>query len=153
MGKLKPKACNLTVQKLNILSYFPNSSIKVNKNVLKWVGILKPTALSDSYKIRLEYKFNKHPNVYVISKKLIIHSDSTSLPHVYSTEKQWLCLYYRLGKEWNGTMLLANTIIPWTSEWLLHYEYWLITGKWFGGGVHIQNKPFVKDVNPLPDKL
>lgn len=33
-------------------------------------------------------------------------------------------------------MLLAKTILPWTAEWLLHYEVWLVTGEWVGGGVH-----------------
>ncbi|MDP9848099.1 hypothetical protein [Streptosporangium lutulentum] len=31
-------------------------------------------------------------------------------------------------------MLLARTILPWTCEWLLHYELWLITGRWAGSG-------------------
>ena len=33
-------------------------------------------------------------------------------------------------------MLLATTIFPWTAEWLLHYEIWLATGEWTGGGYH-----------------
>jgi hypothetical protein len=33
-------------------------------------------------------------------------------------------------------MPIIDTIIPWTSEWLLHYECWLATGKWHGGGIH-----------------
>lgn len=31
-------------------------------------------------------------------------------------------------------MLLADTILPWTSEWLLHYELWLVMGRWAGSG-------------------
>jgi hypothetical protein len=31
-------------------------------------------------------------------------------------------------------MLLAHTLLPWTAEGLLHYELWLITGTWTGGG-------------------
>jgi hypothetical protein len=34
-------------------------------------------------------------------------------------------------------MLIANTLVPWTSEWLAYYEAWLTTGgEWLGGGVH-----------------
>ena len=33
-------------------------------------------------------------------------------------------------------MNIAETIIPWASEWLLHYEIWLATGEWQGGGIH-----------------
>jgi len=44
-----------------------------------------------------------------------------------------LCLYYHY--EYDVTrMLLADTVIPWASEWLLHYEIWLATGTWHGGG-------------------
>ena len=31
-------------------------------------------------------------------------------------------------------MLIADTIVPWTCEWLIHYEIWLATGEWHGGG-------------------
>jgi hypothetical protein len=36
--------------------------------------------------------------------------------------------------EWTVGMSIANTIVPWTSEWLAHYEIWLATGDWQGGG-------------------
>jgi hypothetical protein len=29
---------------------------------------------------------------------------------------------------------MANSIVPWASEWLFFYEMWLITGEWDGGG-------------------
>jgi hypothetical protein len=31
-------------------------------------------------------------------------------------------------------MLLADSIVPWASEWLFFYEFWLVTGEWDGGG-------------------
>lgn len=31
-------------------------------------------------------------------------------------------------------MLLSTTVVPWTAEWLIHYEVWLATGQWTGGG-------------------
>ena len=43
-----------------------------------------------------------------------------------------LCLY--LPGQWKESMLLADTILPWTSQWLLYYELWLITGHWMGTG-------------------
>jgi hypothetical protein len=54
------------------------------------------------------------------------------LPHVYENDE--LCLYY--PGEWSGKSHIADTIIPWISEWLLHYEIWLATGEWQGGGEH-----------------
>lgn len=44
-----------------------------------------------------------------------------------------LCLH--VPGEWRPDMLLAATIVPWTLEWLVHYEAWLATGEWRGGGV------------------
>lgn len=29
-------------------------------------------------------------------------------------------------------MSIADTIVPWTSLWLHHYEIWLATGIWCG---------------------
>jgi hypothetical protein len=31
-------------------------------------------------------------------------------------------------------MFIAHTTILWTSEWLLDYEIWPVTGQWHGGG-------------------
>src|SRR5690606_39815126 len=56
------------------------------------------------------------------------------LPHVYSTPKQQLCLYYPKEKEWNTGMYYVHTLIPWACEWLCHYELWVSTGIWHGGG-------------------
>jgi hypothetical protein len=56
--------------------------------------------------------------------------------HVYDTNEQRICLYYRKAREWNSSMFLSDTIIPWASEWLLHHELWVMTGVWSGGGIH-----------------
>ena len=29
-------------------------------------------------------------------------------------------------------MLIADTIVPWVSMWLMHYEIWFATGVWCG---------------------
>jgi len=42
---------------------------------------------------------------------------------------------------------LSNSVALWISEWLLHYEIWLITGEWHGGGVHLDRKPYLKNAN------
>ncbi|MCX6132627.1 MAG: hypothetical protein NTU47_02340 [Ignavibacteriales bacterium] len=81
------------------------------------------------------YLRGQHPDVYVASPKLDLFPGESRLPHVYSTEEQRLCLYYRRAREWNSGMYIGDTIIPWTSEWLLHYEIWLATGSWHGGGI------------------
>ncbi len=93
--------------------------------------------MSTNYYIKVVYQREKHPNVYVIEPKpLILPEGKSKLEHIYSTDKQHLCIYYKKAKEWNETMFIADTIIPWTSEWLYHYEIWVATGIWHGGGIH-----------------
>jgi hypothetical protein len=68
--------------------------------------------------------------VRVIAPELRLHSESKVLPHTYSDDT--LCLH--LGGQWRPTMLIAQTTVPWISEWLYYYEIWLVTGQWHGGG-------------------
>ena len=106
-------------------------------NDLVWEGKIKPYVLSMTYDIRVEYTMGKDPDVYIINPNpLPLAKDATKLPHIYNHEKQHLCLYHRRMNEWNECKMIADTIIPWTSEWLLHYEYWVATGIWHGGGIH-----------------
>ena len=45
------------------------------------------------------------------------------------------------------SLVFADTLVPWTIEWLFHYEIWLATGTWCGGGEHPvvgKKRPFVK---------
>ena len=42
-------------------------------------------------------------------------------------------------------MNISDTIIPWISEWLCHFEYWSITGTWCGGGKHPTKKDIKKN--------
>jgi hypothetical protein len=56
------------------------------------------------------------------------------IPHLYREGD--LCLYdpgIETEKgDWNRTMLIADTIVPWASEWLFFYELWHATGIWHG---------------------
>jgi hypothetical protein len=54
---------------------------------------------------------------------------------MYDDER--LCLFLPCSGEWDSTKYLAETVLPWTCEWLFHYEVWLATGgMWCGGGSH-----------------
>lgn len=137
MEKIKEKEISLTVQGQVLQSYFPDSSLSIGGNILVWKGYLKPTELSPSYLIKIVYQREKHPNVYVLEpRSLLLAEEKTKLEHVYDTSQQHLCIYRKSAKEWKKNKLLARTVVPWTSEWLLHYEYWVATGVWHGGGIH-----------------
>lgn len=153
MVKIKNQGINLIVQAKKLESYFPESSITRSINKLVWKGTLQPSVLSDVYDIKLEYKVGFHPCVYVINKKLELREGENKLPHVYSTEEQWLCLYYRKAQEWNNRLFIADTVIPWTSEWLFHYEFWLATGEWHGRGIHGAQVPYEKDKCAAPKNI
>ena len=76
------------------------------------------------------------PKIYVVRpEKLRLATGQDKLPHVFSTPEQQICLFYPGFKEWLPSNLLARTIVPWASEWLMFYELWLITGEWLVGGI------------------
>jgi hypothetical protein len=137
----KKNKISLIVQAGKLKSMFPDSTVKRNfENKITWEGYIKPSPLSDNYKIQLIYQTGKGIEVFVKEPfPLKLAEGKKTLPHVYSTEKQRLCLYFPTSREWNYGQLYTDTIIPWTSEWLIHYEIWVATGEWFGGGIHIEN--------------
>jgi hypothetical protein len=59
------------------------------------------------------------------------------VPHTYGEgPPAKLCLWLPGTDEWSPAMPLAETIVPWASEWLFFYELWHATGIWYGCGVH-----------------
>jgi hypothetical protein len=119
-------------------SYFPKSQVTRNMEAeLTWVSDITPSPLSATYTLKLHYKYQKGAKVYVIDPMpLTLAKGKALLPHVYSTPEQRLCLYYPQDKEWNTGMYYVHTLIPWACEWLCHYELWVSTGTWHGGGIH-----------------
>lgn len=102
---------------------------RIRRGALTWNGRLQPTTLSPTYTVSLSYRQGDSPKVYVLDPVLDA-GHRKALPHVYEGDR--LCLY--TPGEWNPGMSLSMTIIPWTAEWLLHYEVWRSTGSWAGGG-------------------
>ena len=137
MVKIRRQEIPLIVQACKLKNYFPDSTYFIRNGELVWKGYLQPSDLGLKYLIKIVYKREKHPDVYVLEPKpLTLAEGETKLKHVYDTKKQHLCIYYRRAEEWNETKSIADKIIPWICEWLLHYEYWLATGSWHGGGIH-----------------
>ena len=90
--------------------------------------------MSCDYKIRILYSISTSPEVYVVSPGLQCRANGRPIPHMYS--KKNLCLYLPRSGEWEPDLFIADTIVPWTSLWLYHYEVWHATGSWLGGGQH-----------------
>lgn len=108
------------------------------KNIT-WAGNITPTTSSESYTIRIIYQLGLPPHVFVLSPALRDGGDGTPTPHTFSGKR--LCLYFPEAKEWDSSMAIGKTIVPWTSLWLYFYEVWLATGQWEGGGCHPQGGP------------
>lgn len=111
-------------------AHWPSKSLTVRRNTLRWVGTLRPSEVSPDYTVSLAYTLNKSPTVHVLDPQLD-PGHRERLPHVYSEDR--LCLYTP-GRDWNRSMSLAETIVPWAAEWLFNYELWRATGDWTGGG-------------------
>jgi hypothetical protein len=94
---------------------------------LAWTGVIQPTPLGRAYTVRITYATGEDPKVVVVDPTLDSRPGEP-LPHVF--RDGCLCLYE--DGEWLPSMFIAETIVPWTSEWLAHYEIWKATGRWCG---------------------
>lgn len=84
--------------------------------------------MSVRYTVQIRYQHRQRPKLTVLSPVLETRPDEP-LPHVFSGDE--LCLYY--GTEFFGAEhFIADTIVPWASEWLYFYETWMTTGVWLG---------------------
>jgi hypothetical protein len=125
---------------MTLRAAYPSASCELRNGTLFWFGKVKPTSLSREYNVALTYSNSQVPKVWVIGEELQ-KIDDPNFPHKYEVDPQnnmvRICLYrYR---EFTKDKFLANTIIPWTVEWLYFYEIWLATGTWCGGGEHPTN--------------
>ena len=88
---------------------------------LLWSGTLTPAEYTATYELLIDHQIGKPPLVYVARPGLRL-VDGQGLPHVYALNT--LCLF--LGnREWHESIPIADTLVPWTSQWLLFYELWL----------------------------
>jgi hypothetical protein len=108
---------------------FPEVKAKLTVTQLVWTGPIQPTPASRVYVVRIAYMLGHFPRVRVLSPDLETRPGER-LPHVYGDGS--LCLH--LEDEWSPDMLIVDTTLPWTAEWLINYEIWKATGEWHGGG-------------------
>ena len=115
-----------------------------------WEGHVRPAA--KTYWIRIVYfrrtvfdgwtLENPYVTVHIVGPLIGAEAlrDDKFLPHIYWNDRNraWpaLCLWDPKEMFWTPEQSIASTIIPWTSEWLLFFEYWQITGEFLGPGRH-----------------
>jgi hypothetical protein len=108
------RAINLTKQMVAISAVASTARGHVSGGELTCELSLKPTPASRRYTIRLVYRHGIRPAITVIDPPLQRYPGAKALPHVFIGD--YLCLSY--PGEWHEDMLLAHTVVPWTSEWL-----------------------------------
>lgn len=112
------------------------------ESAIRWIGNLWPQF--QTYRVEIIHRLYAAPIVRVLSPELIRLPDNEEgkLPHVYQPASDpALCLYDPEADEWDHSILISKSIVPWTLDWLACYEFWLITGKWMGGGRHPSPTP------------
>jgi hypothetical protein len=136
------KSLTVLQQGIQLKKIFPDSRVSYNRNSLTWLGNLQPSPLSNIYTVRIIYRLKKSPEVEIIEPQL----ENKNLPHVFEGNR--LCLFRnKKHYEWDPTMPLTDTIVPWTSLWLLYYEIWLVTEKWCGSKQEHPNHNKKKNIN------
>lgn len=120
----------LAQQAFGLRGRFGDANVHFSPPGLVCVLDLTPTPLSRTYSVKIEYDGFSRPVVKVLSPNLK-GIQGKELPHTFKDGD--LCLH--LHEEWGPEDLITATIVPWASEWLLHYELWLASGgTWSGGG-------------------
>ena len=120
-----------------------------------WEGPLKPAG--KTYRVRVLYFRRKYFNGWSLENSYVavqlvdppVGADALRndklLPHIFWNYRNpaWpsLCLWDPKEIFWSPEQTIASTIIPWTSEWLLFFEYWQITGEFRGPGRHPDRNP------------
>lgn len=129
---------SLPIQLLHLLGAYPDSSGSIlHGGRLVWRATVKPSALSDIYQVCIEAKPRSFPQVWVSGGAVDRCKDLPSVPHKLGYEERpprvRVCLQYG---DWSTDQLFTETVMPWCSEWILHFEIWMATDEWHGGGIH-----------------
>lgn len=133
-ARSSPPPAILAHQGAALTRRYPHGQLSGSRVVLVWSGAVTPAQYSDTYELVISHQLTGDaPLVYIARPRLQL-VPGMPLPHVYPLNT--LCLYHGQA-QWNSSMLIADTLVPWAAEWLIHYEVWLATqGNWTGGGVH-----------------
>jgi hypothetical protein len=143
----RSRSLSLPQQALGLRSLFPDSQVTLREPHLRWVGDLHPTELSPPYRTRIDYELGQYPTVKVIDPP--ITETYQRIPHIYNSGA--LCVHD--AKDWSPRMLLVDTIVAWTIEWLYFWELYLATCIWYGDGPNtdIADRSSAEDLPPLPE--
>lgn len=146
LRRLEQPIIGIREQYLALKQFCPGTvAISDNDKTVQWEGMLQPLPFSREYRVVIRYTLSHPPVCVVRDPDLSTLAQGRKIPHIYQNQTgirgTQLCLYLPVVtqknkvSEWQPTMFLANTILPWASMWLMYFEFWLSSGEWNGGGV------------------
>ena len=142
-------------QDRRIRAVFPEFKLTLNAS---WMGVWEGplTPIMRRYRIRVAYLRRRffytwtlgddYAAVQVVDPVIGLDPRKTGEwpPHIYfntaDPQNPRLCLYDPKERFWSPEEYIAETIIPWASDWLFFFEGWLATGEWEGGGRHPERR-------------
>lgn len=104
--------------------------------------IAKIKLRNGKYIVVLDYKLIGLVDAYLLKPDinmdhyLEIHTYGLRYHKTFKRKLPKLCLEMPSLNEWNPSMALMDSYVPWAAEWIEFYELWQLTGIWYGGGVH-----------------
>jgi hypothetical protein len=113
---------------------YPQLKLAIKRNTAVWSGSWWPSILSDLYGLKITYRFPQRPRISIVSPILRLAQGQEKLPHVYEGGQSDICVHIR--EDWSSRLFIADTIMPWISQWIAFYETWAQTGVWLGEGTH-----------------
>lgn len=138
MSKKPPRIRLTPVRQFDSLAGAPSFEGQLGPN--SWIAAfdLRPTPASRSYRVQITFLSSRSPQVHVLFPDMYALANGRKLPHVYLplVHPAQLCLFHPVRDDWARHLRVSETIVPWTAEWLLHFELWLATNTWRGGGQH-----------------
>ena len=137
--KFRIRTLGIGEQKAFFRNSYPGfTTSQPRRRVLVCCGRIQPTALSETYQVRISYEIKRTPQVNIDYPILQRRQPIERIPHTYDGDRP--CVF-RPGIDWRSDRSLA-LLVPWISMWLFFYEVWFVTGEWLGGGVeHCVRKP------------
>ena len=74
------------VQQFGLLKHeYPESTGSICAGLMTWQGDFTPSALSDTYRLKIVYRVGELPKAYIVSPKpLPLAEGATKLPHTYN---------------------------------------------------------------------
>ena len=93
----------------------PTFESRLNGRSFSSEGTIQATPLTQRYLVRVVYDGQDLPRVYVLDPRLRRRHPTQPIAHTYSDTEP--CLFTAARGDWDPSMYLGQTIVPWLMEW------------------------------------